>query len=203
MTGDEEARRLAEEVRELCVRQRGAALVQAEDDLQEMVRDGSMSGLSKLCRALRGIRGSKKMTSAAHDFELPEELADRAVSLRKLCRDRWRMISVQRKINRIRRLEAKGRCEKMIRLCRRHARHTRELYRTGQKAAAELAERFERVCEHDVPFAWLKKRLVDWREKAGPLTCRRARRIYESLAERYPHGPMVHLARSWLWDVCE
>jgi hypothetical protein len=203
MRGHPEASVLAGRLKTLCLRARANALATAEVELERMVETGSMSGIGELCRSLAARAGKKGARGPGGTVELPEKLAEKAGSLRKLCRDRWRMISVQRRINRIRRLEERGRCEKMLRICRSHSRFTRELYRTGQRAASDLAERFERVCEHDVPLAWLRKRLVEWRDKAGPLTCRRAKRIHGRLAERYPHGPMVHLASAWLFDVCD
>lgn len=96
----------------------------------------------------------------------------------------------------------KGAIEKVLRVCRTQESFTRELFRTGQKAASALGERFERVCQRDAVLHWLKIRLVDWKDKAGPLTCRRAERFYKEAAARYPDDPMVHITEVWLKDVC-
>lgn len=194
--------RLAEKLKDLCTKQRGAAVLSAERRLADMVEKETLHGIGDLCRSFLAQRTSGKAPRDRKHIALPPRLKRRAVSLQKLCRDRWRMISVQRRINRIKRLERKKAVEKILRLCRRHKRFCRELYRTGQKAAAELAGRFERVCKHDALLNWLRKRLVDWRAKAGPQTCRRAHGMCEALEERYPHDPMVHVSQAWFREVC-
>ncbi len=200
-SGDESAEQIARRLKERCSGFRERVVEKSEDILNAMVQRGDADGLERICLTIAAER-EKKVHAGTRKRESGWETEERIRAIEKLCRERWRFRSVHNRIGRIRRLMDQGAIEKVLDACRAQEGFTRELFRTGQRAAAALGEHFERVCRRDAHLYWLKVRLVDWKDKAGPLTCKRARQLYSDTASRYPDDPMVHITEVWLEEVC-